>query len=290
MRRTDIAVVTALVTTFAITLRTRPEWAADQEFMAHFGTPLLELERWVLAHSDRLHAISEAIVVDVEATSGVALGDADLVVEPIGAVDRFVAAPPAADHANPCTVLFVGRFEKRKGIDLLLAAVPRLLAEVGDARVVMVGRNDLPGESGRPYAEEFLELHADAPWIDRVDIRGEVDDDELWRLYRDAGVLVAPSRFESFGLIYVEAMMAGVPVVAVDAGAAREVVQDGTGVLVAADAEVLADAVVALAVDADLRTAMGRAGRARYLERYSVDSMANGAESLLAGVRRPVLR
>ena len=132
LRRTDIAVVTALVTTFAITLRTRPEWAADQEFMAHFGTPLLELERWVLAHSDRLHAISEAIVVDVEATSGVALGDADLVVEPIGAVDRFAAAPPAADHANPCTVLFVGRFEKRKGIDLLLAArARRLLAEVG---------------------------------------------------------------------------------------------------------------------------------------------------------------
>ena len=103
-------------------------------------------------------------------------------------------------------------------------------------------------------------------------------------LYRDAGVLVAPSRFESFGLIYVEAMMAGVPVVAVDAGAAREVVQDGTGVLVAPDAEVLADAVVALAVDADLRTTMGRAGRARYLERYSVASMANGVVGVISAL------
>jgi glycogen(starch) synthase len=290
LRRTDTAVVSALVTTFAITLRTRPEWAANQEFMAHFGTPLLELERWVLGHSDRLHAISEAIVVDVEATSAVVLGEAEVVVEPIGALDRFAEAPPAGDHVDPCTVLFVGRFEKRKGIDLLLAALPRLLAEVADARVVMVGRNDLPGESGRPYAEEFLEGHADAPWIDRVDIRGEVDDDELWQLYRDAGVLVAPSRFESFGLIYVEAMMAGVPVVAVDAGAAREVVQDGSGVLVAPDVDELADALVALATDPARRTAMGRAGRARYVDRYSVAAMADRAESLLDGVRPRVLR
>ena len=45
LRRTDVPVVTALVTTFAITLRTRAEWATNAEFMTHFGTPLLELER-----------------------------------------------------------------------------------------------------------------------------------------------------------------------------------------------------------------------------------------------------
>lgn len=286
LRRTDIPVVSALVTTFAITLRTRPEWAANTEFMEHFGTPLLELERWVMHHSARLHAISRAIRIDVEATSEVALDDERVVVAPIGSLDRLATQPPEGAHADPCTILFVGRFEKRKGIDLLLAALPDVLDRVPDADVVMVGRNDLAGESGRPYAEEFLEAHADAPWMDRVDIRGEVDDEELWALYRDAGVLVAPSRFESFGLIYVEAMMAAVPVVAVDAGAAPEVVDHGsTGVLVQPEAAALADALVELCTDPGARTAMGRAGRIRYLERFTVSSMADASESLLDGLR-----
>lgn len=286
LRRTDIPVVSALVTTFAITLRTRPEWAANAEFMTHFGTPLLELERWVATRSARVHAISEAIRVDVEATSGIVLDDERVVVAPIGSLDRLAADPPRGEHEDPCSILFVGRFEKRKGIDVLLAALPDVLERVPDARVVMVGRNDLAGESGRPYAEEFLESHAAASWMDRVDIRGEVDDDELWALYRDAGVLVAPSRFESFGLIYVEAMMAAVPVVAVDAGAAPEVVDAGTtGVLVQPEAAALADALVSLATDAGARSSMGRAGRARYLERFSVSSMADAAEELLGGLR-----
>ena len=293
LRRTDVPVVTALVTTFAITLRTRAEWAANAEFMTHFGTPLLELERWVLDHSDRLHAISEAIRVDVELTSGVRLDDERVVVAPIGSVDRFVDAPPRSEDAtaDTVTILFVGRFEKRKGVDLLLGALPDVLTAVPSARVVMVGRNDLAGESGRPYAEEFLEAHADRAWIDRVDIRGEVDDDELWALYRRAGVLVAPSRFESFGLIYVEAMMAGVPVVAVDAGAAPEVVDHGrTGVLVPADQGALAEQLVALATDPARRDELGRAGRARYLERFSVTSMGDATESLLSGLRRSEVR
>ncbi len=284
MRRTDIPVVTALVTTFAITLRTRPEWAADDEFMTHFGRPLLELERWVLERSTPLPAISEAIRVDVEATAEVRLDPDRVVVAPIGAVDRFpdrAATPAGHGSADAATVLFVGRFEKRKGIDLLLDAAPKVVGSLPGVRLVTAGRTDLPGEHGRPYAEEFLERHDGAEWLDRVEVLGEVDDDRLWELYRSADVLVAPSRFESFGLIYVEAMMAGIPVVALDAGAAPEVVVDGsTGVLVAADADALATAIVELASDPERRRALGLAGRRRYEEHFSVQRMADGIESL----------
>ncbi len=289
MRRTDIPVVTALVTTFAITLRTRPEWSADPEFMEHFGRPLLELERWVLDRSGTLHAISEAIRADVELTSEVQLDPQRVVVAPIGAVDRFPDAVADAtvydapgDAPGAPTVLFVGRFEKRKGIDLLLGAIPAVVEQAPGARIVTAGRTDLAGEHGRPYAEEFLERHDGADWLDRVDLLGEVDDDLLWQLYATADVLVAPSRFESFGLIYVEAMMAGIPVVAVDAGAAPEVVLDGvTGVLVAPNAEALSTALVALLEDADRRRALGRAGRRRYEEHFSVRRMADGIEGPL---------
>ncbi|MDQ2677792.1 MAG: glycosyltransferase [Actinomycetota bacterium] len=301
MRRTDIPVVTALVTTFAITLRTRSEWSADPEFMEHFGRPQLELERWVLERSGTLHAISEAIRADVELTSEVRLDPDRVVVAPIGAVDRFptlgdtartTAAGSGADGSDAdTTVLFVGRFEKRKGIDLLLAAVPSLLEQLPRVRVVTAGRTDLAGEHGRPYAEEFLERHDGAAWLDRVDLLGEIDDELLWQLYASADVLVAPSRFESFGLIYVEAMMAGIPVVAVDAGAAPEVVEHGaTGLLVAADADALAAALVELAADPERRRTLGLAGRRRYEERFSVHRMADGIEGLITRAPTGALR
>jgi glycosyltransferase involved in cell wall biosynthesis len=282
LRRTDLHVVTALVTTFAITLRTRPEWAADEEFMAAFGTPVLELERWVLEHSTHLHAISEAIVVDVGETSGVGLDRSRLTVAPIGSLDRFAAAPPDGQHSNPAHVLFVGRFEKRKGIDLLLGALPGLLESLPDVQVHLVGRNDLPGEDGPPYAEQFLTTHRGADWLDRVHVLGEVDDEVLWQLYRDAAVLVAPSRFESFGLIYVEGMMAAVPVVAVQAGAAVEVVEPGrTGLLVPPDVTALAAALRELCEDPQRRSELGRAGRARFEADFTVANMADRAEAML---------
>ncbi len=286
LRRSQVPVVTALVTTFAITLRTRPEWAADEEFMSHFGRPLLELEAEVLQRSDALHAISEAITVDVAATSGVALDDGRVVVAPIGEFDHFADVAPSDaapsddgdDDAGDPTILFVGRFEKRKGIDLLLAAAPQVLSQHPTARLVLVGRDDLPGEDGVPYAEAFRARHGDADWFGRVELRGEVDDDELWRLYRRADLLVAPSRFESFGLIYVEGMMASLPVVALDRGAAPEILEHGrTGLLVEDSAEALGTALSELLADGARRAEMGAEGRRVFTERFTVAAMADRA-------------
>lgn len=284
MRGGGIPVVTALVTTFAITLRTRPEWAADEEFMSSFGRPLLEAERWVLANSDGLHAISRAVRDDVEATSGVELGGTRLAVAPIGEADH-IGEPPDRSGRTGCRILFVGRFEKRKGIDLLFGALGELLVSVPDAEVTLIGRNDLPGESGRPYLDELVERHGADPWFERVHVRGEVDDDELWQAYRDCDVLVAPSRFESFGLIYAEGMMAGVPVVAVDAGAAREVVVDGvTGILVEPTSDALCTALVDVARDPSRSAELGAAGRRRYEENFTVAAMADRALALFERV------
>lgn len=288
MRATDIPVVTALVTTFAITLRTRPEWASDEEFMSSFGRPLLEAERWVLENSDALHAISAAVRDDVAATSGVELDGARLTVAPIGEADHIGELPDRSGRPG-CRFLFVGRFEKRKGIDLLLGCLPDVLKAVPDAEVTLIGRNDLPGESGRPYLDELLERSGGEPWMERVHVLGEVDDYQLWQAYRECDVLVAPSRFESFGLIYAEGMMAGVPVVAVDAGAAREVVVDGgTGLLVQPSIEALAAALVDLARDPARRAELGAAGRRRYEESYTVSAMADRALTIferVAGTR-----
>lgn len=279
---------TALVTTFGISLRTRPEWAGDPTFMAEFGEPLLALESWVLVNSTRLHAISRAIVDAVETTSGVGLGDRDVVLEPLGEVDHFPAAVERGGR-DRVTVLFIGRFEKRKGIDLLLSAIPDVLVDRPHVRVVLVGRNDLPGEDGRPYADVFVQRHRRDPWFERVEILGTVDDDRLRQLLGEADVLVAPSRFESFGLVYLEGMMASLPVVALDEGAAVEVVEQGvTGLLIEPDSSALAVAIGGLCDDPGRRWEMGGAGRRRFVERYGLDAMTDGALRLFLGVDRGV--
>jgi len=297
--RCAVPILTALVTTMGITLRTRPEWRDDPEFMSHLGAPLLDLERWLFEHSDGIHAISEAIVAEVETTSGVEFDQRGVRVSPLGTVDRAPAnraaaerrgagSPGESDHASmtDCRMLFVGRFEKRKGIDLLLDAIPEVLEAHPGVTFELMGRDDLAGEHGVPYREEFESRHADAAWFDRVTFHGHVDDEQLWQAYQDADVFVAPSRFESFGLIFLEAMAASLPVVALSAGAAPELIAHGdTGFLVEPDVPgALSEALTTLAGDPALRFELGRSGRALYESRFTEDAMVSGAEALFDAV------
>ncbi|MEI7888105.1 MAG: glycosyltransferase [Actinomycetes bacterium] len=285
--RCAVPVVTALVTTMGITLRTRPEWRSNAEFMAHLGDPLLALERFLFQHSDAIHAISHAIIDEVELTSGVQLDRSGIVVSPLSTVDR--AIPTQQDHASSddaLSVLFVGRFEKRKGIDLILEAVPEVLQQFPLARFEFIGRDDLAGEGGISYRQEFELKFGDAPWFDRVSFRGQVPDSELWKAYATADVFVAPSRFESFGLIFVEAMMNSTPVVALRSGAAPELLEHReTALLVDPDATGgVAEAISELLSDSDLRVRLGTAGRKVFEERYTERSMVDGIEAMFRGV------
>lgn len=280
--RTATPNLVALVTTLAITLRTRPEWLGDPDFMERLGGPLVDLEAHSLRTATGIHAISRAILDEVQETSGVTIPASRRFVGHLGTEDRFPDAAPKPP-GDGCHVLFVGRYEKRKGIDALLGAVPRLMESSPNLTMELIGKDDLPGEHGVPYLQEFLEQHRGAPWLDRIQFRGEVDDDELVAAYERCDVFVAPSRFESFGLIYLEAMAAARPVVAARAGAAVEVLEDGGGVLVApGDADALAEAILTLALDADLRHRLAVEGRKRFLERFTVAAMADRFLELLS--------
>ena len=118
--------------------------------------------------------------------------------------ERFATAEPLDLGARP-TVLFLGRIEPRKGLEVLIRAMPRL----ADLRAVLVVAGSGPGEKGcmRLAAEQGV----DARFF------GRVDDPMIAGLYRGATVYCAPGLGgESFGIVLVEAMAAGVPVVASD--------------------------------------------------------------------------
>jgi len=155
------------------------------------------------------------------------------------------------------TVLFVGRLEKRKGLRYLLRAWPSVLQRVPDARLVVVGR-------GRPL-EGYKRFALRQGWSDEdVVFAGYVATEDLPRYYQACSVFCAPNTGqESFGIVLLEAMAAGAPIVASDIPGYRDVVTNGVeGLLVERQKpEAIADALVRLLANTELRASMRRAGQ-----------------------------
>ena len=275
LRTSPLPVVLKLSTPVAMT-------AQGPEHRAALAT-LLELEREVFASAERVHANSAAVVETIEEEYGPVLSDGRVTVVPLGMVDRVstVVAPPG--DLDALRVLFAGRLEHRKGIDVLLAAIERLAPKNPAVEWIIVGAdNGRHGASLSP-TERWRRIHRSAAWMDRVRFRGPVDDEELHRLLDASDLVVLPSRFESFGLVMAEAMMHGRPLVSTSAGGIREVVRNGLdGVLVPpGDVESLASAVEELLADTDLRLRLGRNGRERFEAALTIDRAAEQLSELI---------
>ncbi|MEO0054868.1 MAG: hypothetical protein RLZZ50_815 [Verrucomicrobiota bacterium] len=203
--------------------------------------------------------------------------------EAVAVVPHGIALPPADEltppAAGPARFLFVGRFEHRKGIDVLLDAIPAVLEAQPEVRFTLAGL-----DPGNRWRDLFYQRHP--RWRNRVDFPGRVDAGALRAAYRDCDVFVAPSRYESFGLIYVEAMAWAKPVVGCRAGGVPDVVCDGaTGILVPpGDSPALAAALIRLASDPSLRARLGAAARADTAARFSRETLARASLGLYASV------
>jgi phosphatidylinositol alpha-mannosyltransferase len=157
------------------------------------------------------------------------------------------------------TVLFVGRLEKRKGLRFLLRAWPRVLERVPNARLVVVGR-------GRPL-EGYRRFSLGQGWSPSdVVFAGYVSIEDLPRYYQAADVFCAPNTGqESFGIVLLEAMAAGAPIVASDIPGYRDVLTHGVEGLLVQPQEptIIAESLVRLLGDAELRGRMAQAGQAK---------------------------
>jgi glycogen(starch) synthase len=270
--------MTGLQTMLRFWLKSNPDRAADPAFAHDFVAPMLSLESEMLAGSQCLHAISEAIVDDIEDLYETSLGTRAFVV-PLGLADyrTLPAAPaPAARQGVTVRLLFVGRLESRKGIDILLQAALKVLRRFPKAQLDVVGNDRLPDSAGQTARARFEMDPRTEAVRERVVFHGEVDDDALRGFYEACDIFVAPSRFESFGLIFVEGMIYARPVIGCRAGGMPEVIADGETGLLAEPGDVasLVVCMTQLLEEPALRVRMGRAGRQRYERLYTPERMA----------------
>ena len=182
-------------------------------------------------------------------------------------VPNGVLVPPQADPANRDErIVFIGRHEPRKGMPVLLRAWPEIHRRTG-ARLRLVGAD--------PLAVRLV-LSRERVSDDGIDILGVLTNDELTDELLRAKVQVASSiGGESFGMVLTRGLACAVPVVASDIPGYRAVVDDDVGVLVPpGDHVALADAVVDLLADEELRAKRGAAARALVQDRYAWERIA----------------
>jgi phosphatidyl-myo-inositol alpha-mannosyltransferase len=232
-------------------------WAASGPIVATFHTATLRSRSMQAAYPllrPGFEKLSARIAVSEDARRTVVehLGG-DAVVIPNGVyVDRFSTArlrPEWQGTVERPTLAFVGRLdEPRKGLPVLAAALPEVLAARPGTRVLVLGRGD---------GDESLEALGEQAAA--VELLGPLDDAAKASLLRSVDVYVAPhTGGESFGIVLVEAMSAGAPVVASDLGAFRRVLDDGRlGVLVrTGDSAALAQALLDLLADPQRRAGL----------------------------------
>ncbi|MBI4504659.1 MAG: glycosyltransferase family 4 protein, partial [Chloroflexi bacterium] len=186
-------------------------------------------------------------------------------------VERFSAAAPPLPELDDgkLNILFVGRLEKRKGFKYVMQAFPLVRRALPDVRLVVVG-----GYS-RKQASRYERVVRSAQLGD-VRFVGYVSAADLPRYYRSCDLFCAPSiGGESFGIILLEALASGCPIVASDIPGYRGVLPSGAhGLLVPPkDARALADAIIAVLADGHRRAEMSSAGRC-HAEEYAWPKIA----------------
>ncbi len=224
-------------------------------------------------------APSQYVLDAVRSQYGLALPDAALIRNPVRLVElenRWSAAT-----ADPNEILFIGRFDRHKGADVILNAFA-MLAETRPAlKLTFAGPADKPIEiDGETYTSEaYLRAFMNPSAASRVAFLGHVPFDRLGALRRRAFLTVVPSRFENLPNALLEAMAHGSPVVAADTGGIPEVARHGVNAMLAPNADAAGFAhVIATLLDNPARAAeLAEAGRRHVESEFAPDRVARTA-------------
>jgi len=273
---------TALSAALAVKLEGRGGYVLTQHFLIPSrasrrgikGAVSNWLHRWLSRGAGHIIAISDASRRGIEERGEAARGNVTTVPNGIPAPDAARLTPPVAvratlgiDRGRPLIVC-AARLEKEKDVASLIAAMPAVVAAAPEALCLVAG--------------EGAEREALEAQIKKLGLGGAVRlmgfCEDAISLINAADVFVLPSLAEPFGLVLIEAMALGKPVIATNAGGPREIVEDGrTGLLVApGNPAALGAAISRLLLDEGVRTTMGARGKERFEAKYTLTRMTAG--------------
>ncbi len=233
---------------------------------------LLWRTRALALRADALVAVGQASATRLEDFYALGRGSVCSILNCVPPVSEVAPEPAEPVPSSVLRIVAVGRLDAMKAHDVLL----RALACVTGARLTILG------DGGERAALQRLAVELRIG--DRVDLRGWVEDPRAHLPRYD--VFVLPSRSEGFPLTMVEAMLAGLPIVATPVGSIAEAITDGeTGLLVPVnDVEALATALVRLRDDYELRVRLGTRGQAVAEARFTVEHMVDAYAALWRAV------
>ncbi len=247
-------------------------WLRTLGHPARYGVWTYGVEVWPRLSWLHRHALSNAAVVmsishdsvrrTIE-TQGAPASRTRLIPLSLPA-DMFAAASASGQAREPGRILTVSRLAKTEGgknIDRLIAAMATVRERVPEAKLVVVGDGD-----DRERMESFAR---DLGLTKAVDFTGRISDDELRAQYGRADVFALPSEKEGFGLVFVEAMLAGTPVVGLAKGGPLDIIRDGIDGRLLSDVAELEDALASMLADRAVLRQMGGQAQARAKTSFS---------------------
>jgi len=235
----------------------------DQQFVAM-------VERLAIIGADVITSPSEDMADYVSKDMNYARDAIYIVRNPVDS-DKFCPeGARALEHKDELTMLFVGRLEQRKGIHYLIEAVPAVLKACPKVKFVIIGGDTNNGAGQKSVLAELKESLESSGVEDKVTFVPHVPLADMPAYYRSADVCLVPSLYDNAPCTCLEAMSSGKAIVTTSAGGSSEYVLDGEcGLVVApANAAALAEAIIRLATETDLRRRMGDSGRERVLQNF----------------------
>lgn len=256
-----------------------PEWHAPRRWWPLGFTLRRAVEPWLRRR--RRRTVSAAAVI---ATVGPWVrpkgrrASTKIVDLPFGV--RTADFPYSPVSSTGFTVLYVGRYDEARGVLDLAQAARAVALEIPGLKTIFVG--DGPLRAG------LEEVARGAVPAGSIEVRGRVRHEEIGKLMRESSVFCMPSWGEPFGMAVIEAMSAGRPVIAADAGALTWLVRDGAGgrLVPPKDVDALADAIRQLADDRDGLERMGAFNRRQVEERFDLEVLVCRWEAVYADAIR----
>ena len=260
-------------------------WLAHRAGVPYIVRPLGTLNRWgienrrrwlkkisfrllesrILASAAGIHYTSEQELVEAGelGVSGKALIIPNAVEPPVGG-----ARAPRALQEGRKVILFLSRFDRKKGIDLLFEAFARLRDQCPNALLVLAGSGDQELVTRLRQDAARLDIARDVVWA------GFLTGEDKWAALRAADVFVLPSYSENFGIAVLEALACGCPVVLSDqVGIHREISRAGAGIVTPCQVDALANALLAVLSDASLSSRMCENGVRLARQQFSLEAV-----------------